>query len=257
MTDTYKIKMKITTCDSDTLYIPIARGVINWSIEGKKLNRDRYIDNYDNQYISISIKPKESITLFREVGVYPPKPDINPNRCLGNNERFCKWREDGYIQKSCCKDIWVSDRDKVLKYINSIKKIRYSYPRTKYEYTDEVLENELPQDCLGYHGTLCAMLRCSGIPSVVDIGFRLTGDDKPHVWLWYYDRQERDWSTVDINDSIIGESINLPRMSVTLGTTHNINSHTVSYVQYFVSEKMLKGELKNGYKVEHKIIGWN
>lgn len=250
--DTCSVRMKIISSGKDTLYIPIGRGVKEFKIENLSEGK-RYKDNYNNKYISVNIKQKESVTILREVECFPPKPSINPNSCLRNNERFCKWREDGYIKNTVSKSMCLSDKEKVLKYINIIKQIKYSYPRVKYEYTDEVLENILPQDCLGYHGTLCALLRCSGIPSVVDIGIRLIDNGKPHVWLWYHDREENDWNIVDIND-VINSTINTSRMSVTLGTTHNINSHTVSFVQYFVSEKKLKGELKSSHNVEIEII---
>lgn len=253
----FEVKIDITASDTDTLYIPIGRGVIDYkvlsTIEPYE-EFEEFKDEYNNQYISLNVQPNETITFQREVVSFPPLPDINPKLCLKNDERFCKWKQEGYIEKSMSKDKKISDKEKVLQYVDRIKQIKYSYPRTKYEYTDEVLENKLPQDCLGYHGTLCAMLRCSGIPSIVDIGFRLTEDDKPHVWLWYYDRQESDWSIVDINDYISKESMNTPRMSVTLGTTHNIKNHTVSYVQYFVSEKILKGELNNFHEIKMNIL---
>ncbi len=249
--DNCKVRMKITASEKDTLYIPIGRGVIEYKIEDLREEKI-YKDKYNNKYISVDIKQEESITLLREVPLFPPKPSINPNKCLSNNERFCKWREDGYIKKTVSNSIRLSEKEKVLEYINIIKQIKYSYPRTKYEYTDEILEKKLPQDCLGYHGTLCALLRCSGIPSVLDIGIRLINNDRPHVWLWYFDREENDWNMVDINDSI-ENPINTSRMSITLGTTHNINSHIVSFVQYFVSEKMLRGELNSSHKVEIEI----
>ncbi len=249
--DTCNVRMKIIASEADTIYIPIGRGIREYKIEG--LSEEKiYKDKYNNKYISVNIKPEESITLVRKVDLFPPKPTINPNKCLANNERFCKWRENGYIKKTVSKNIDLLNKEKVLQYINLIKKIKYSYPRTKYEYTDEILEKKLPQDCLGYHGTLCALLRCSDIPSVLDIGIRLIGNDKPHVWLWYFDREENDWNMIDINDSK-ENPINTSRMSITLGTTHKINSHTVSFVQYFVSEKMLEGDLKNSHKMKIEI----
>ncbi len=250
------VRMKVTASEEDTLYLPLGRGIREYIIEGiskVRISKDRKKDNYDNQYIYVNIQSKESITLLRKVQLYPPKPSINPNRCLSNNERFCKWKDNGYIKKIVLKSTGLSEKEKVSHYVNIVKQIRYSYPRTKYEYTDEILGKKLPQDCLGYHGTLCALLRCSGIPSVLDIGIRLIENDKPHVWLWYFDSEDNEWDMVDINDSL-DNPIDTSRMSITLGTTHNINFHTVSFVQYYVSEKMLKGELKTSHRMEIELI---
>ncbi len=243
--------MTIIPSQEDTLYIPIGRGVRNSNI--LDIQGDIFTDKYQNKYISVKVLPEKSVTVLREFTIHPPKPDITPNICLSNNERFCKWKEDGYIKELVNENIDLSNKDKITTFINIIKQIKYSYPRTKYEYTDEILEKNLPQDCLGYHGTLCSLLRCSNIPSVVDIGIRLTGNDKPHVWLWYYNTEENDWYMIDIND--IKDNVTNPlRLSFTIGTTHNINLHTASYVQYFVSENMLRKELQKPHSMKIELV---
>lgn len=252
----FQVKMSITPSTKDTLYIPIGRGVSEFKIEGikdKEIFKNVIVDGYENKYIYINIKPKESITILRKVLKYPPKPTIDPKKCLKNDERFCKWRENGYIKNIVTNGIKLSDRESVLKYVKIIKEIKYSYPRTNYEYCDDVVKEKLPQDCLGYHGTLCALLRCHGIPAVLDVGIRLTGNDKPHVWLWYFNREKSHWHIVDINDSL-NMGVNTSRMSVTLGTTHIINSNTVSFVQYFVSEKRIEGLLEKPHNMNVEIF---
>jgi hypothetical protein len=271
--DTYSVEMKITSSERDTFFIPIGRGVgdlnfvkrkksLEKGVEQSLLEIDTLVpieDGYGNVYIPFEVESNESIAFRRDVIPFPPFPDLDPNQCLGNEERFCKWRKDGTIEKIVNKTKNLLEKEKVLFFAKMIKKdIHYSYPRVKYEYTDEVLEKKLPQDCLGMHGVLCAMLRCSGIPSVVDVGLRLDCEDKPHVWLWYFSYENNTWQIVDLNDSrseiLIGDEVKNPRMSVSLGTTHNINNHTVSFVQYFVSEKILEGKLKQPHDIKTRIV---
>lgn len=143
--------------------------------------------------------------------------------------------------------------EKVKLFGERIKKLKYSFPRTKYEWADEVLKKNLPQDCLGMHGVLCAMLRCAGIPAIVDVGLRLDAQDSPHVWLWYFDFEKNNWFIVDLNDSqkkvLIGCEVKNPRISISLGTTHHIDGGIASFVQYFASKKVLEKTLKNRHDV--------
>jgi len=152
----------------------------------------------------------------------------------------------------------VPEKEKVVLFAEMVKGLRYSFPRTKYKWADEVLERKLPQDCLGMHGVLCAMLRSAGIPAIVDVGLRLDYEDQPHVWLWYFGCEDNRWEIVDLNDSLseilIGDKVKNPRFSVSLGTTHSINNHTASFAQYLVTEKMLKGELKQSHDIKTRIV---
>jgi hypothetical protein len=272
-TDTYKIEMQITSFEKDKLFIPIGRGVENVEVAKRRGfiekgfqevdlemdNQDILVDEYKNIYLCLKVGSNERVILRRDVVSFPPPPDLDPKLCLKNDERFCKWKEGGYIEKLTSQHKDLAEDEKVLFFGEMIKsRIKYSYPRARYEYTDKVLEEKLSQDCLGLHGVLCAMLRSSGIPSVLDVGLRLNYQDQPHVWLWYFSSEKEGWQMVDINDSptkpLIGDEIEYPRMSVSLGTTHNIEGFVVSFVQYMVSEKMLAGDLKQPHGIQTKIV---
>ena len=273
--DTYSIEMQIIPSERDTFFIPVGRGIErsrfvkpNKSIETtseesllEMASLLTFKDGYNNQYLSLELEPNEQISFLRDAVCFPPSPDLNPDQCLKNDDRFCKWQDGGYIENLVTKNKNLTEKEKVLFFGRLIKNIiAYSFPRVKCEYADEILEKKLPQDCLGMHGVLCAMLRCSGIPSIVDVGLRLDSEaeDQPHVWLWYFSYENNKWEIVDLNDSLlevlIGDKVKSPRMSVSLGTTHNINDHTVSFVQYLVSEKMLRGELTKPHNIKTKIF---
>ena len=71
-------------------------------------------------------------------------------------------------------------------------------------------------DCGGYHSLLCALLRVNHIPAIIDNGYRIdTGG--PHVWAWWYNKENKRWNMVDINDFQKGSKSISPRISFGLG----------------------------------------
>jgi hypothetical protein len=263
----YIVEMEITASSDDTLFIPIGRGVLDFKIiqqegfeqEGADLIREESLeDERGNIYVKYDIKKQETLTVFRRVKSQPPLPKLNPKECLNNGEWYCKWKKGGYLEELVSKYFNKQDEEKVLLFGNLVKELEYSFPRVKYEWADEVLEKKLAEDCLGLHGVLCAMLRASNVPAIVDIGFRLISKDRPHVWLWYFNNETSNWRIVDLRDpekkTLVGLANITPRFSVSLGTTHQIGGGTASFVQYFVSKKVLEGKLNKSHEISMNLI---
>lgn len=262
---TCKIELKVKSLERDTLFVPIGRGLLSFHVyssitgDSKEIEQESLYslkDKYNNRYLRVNVSSNETIKIIREVKLFPDVPDISPRFCLKNDERFCKWVKGGYIEKIVNQGKALSERDRIVEWGERIREIGYFYPRNKYEYADEVLRKSLPQDCLGMHGVLCAMLRCSGVPAVLDFGFRLDRNNAPHAWLWYFSRELNEWLIVDLNDSprnvLVGDSVIKPRISISLGTTHEIENHIISFVQYFLSQKKIEGEVKISH--ESKVV---
>lgn len=266
------VEMNIHASEKDTLYIPIGRGTTGFKmfssksflgIEFERNNIEsesisQFGDERGNKYLRYDVNKGEQLTVLRSIYDFPPPPELDPDSCLSNGEWFCKWKENGIITDIVSKLPNVDTKKKVLLLGEKVKKLPYSRNRTKYEWTDDVIDNNLPQDCLGMHGVLCAMCRTCGIPAIVDVGFSLDSQDNPHVWLWYFDRDINDWQMVDVNNDkyrvLIGKSISIPRISISLGTKHTINDGIASFVQYISSEKMLNRELIHSHRAQVRIV---
>jgi hypothetical protein len=264
--------MNIHASEKDTLYIPIGRGTTGLKIFSSKsflgiefernniesVAISQLEDERGNKYLRYDVNKGEQLTILRNVYDFPPPPEFNPDSCLNNGEWFCKWKENGIITDIVNKLPNYDVNKKILLLGERVKKLPYSLHRTKYEWADEALESNTTQDCLGLHGILCAMLRAAGIPAIVDIGFRLDGQDSPHVWLWAFDKDTNIWQMVDINDSpnvaLIGDFVIKPRVSCSLGTTHVLENGVASYVQYISSAKMLSRELIHSHRTQIRII---
>lgn len=265
------VEMNIHASEKDTLYIPVGRGTTEFKIFSSKsflgieFERNniesetisQLEDERGNKYLRYDANKGEQITILRSVYDFPPPPELDPENCLNNGEWFCKWKGNGIITDIVSKLSNVEVNKKILLLGEKVKKLPYSLHRTKYEWADEALESNSPQDCLGLHGVLCAMLRAAGIPAIVDIGFRLDAQDSPHVWLWAFNRDIGTWQMVDINDSpniaLIGDSVIKPRFSCCLGTTHVLENGVASYVQYISSAKMLSRELAHSHRTQVRI----
>ena len=262
----YKVEMKVSASEKDLFYIPTGRGVNNLLVTGsfaKQSNNHLQVDEIvkderGNKYLKQAMEKGEFIKISREVLSLPPRPELSPEKCLNNGEWYCKWKEGGTVIQLVSSSDSLREREKVLLFGDRLKELGYSFPRTKYEWTDEVLEKKLSQDCLGIHGVLCSMLRASGVPAIVDIGLRLDIQDKPHVWLWFFEKSSNEWIIVDLKDSdrkiLVGFSRISPRISMTLGTKQSIGGGTASFVQYMVSKKMVEGNLKNSHRVDVEVM---
>jgi hypothetical protein len=224
---------------------------------------------YGNRVFVIDSEPG-TYHLSYQVQDTPSPPPVLPEVCLANQEAFTKWRPGGVVEQlaSMRKGLdsyFVQETGILVKNM-----VQYSYPRDHYEYTDEMLpfrrlvqgrlgslaSRLIPtklsrkQDCLGMHALLCATLRASGVPALLDVGFRLGAGDAPHTWLWYWDREKSGWTLTDLNDSdmqVVGEPVS-PRLSVSLGTSHDFSNITgiadssAAFLQYAMSKRKLQGE---------------
>lgn len=80
---------------------------------------------------------------------------------------------------------------------------------------NDVLQSKL-SDCGGYHALFCALLRAVQIPAVPDFGYRLSSNNQPHVWAWWFD--DNQWQMIDLNDRQKGIYHFTPRVSMYLNT---------------------------------------
>ena len=251
----------------DTVYLPIPRSTAiqkSGSAEGEpQPSSQETIGKYGLSLARYSVKPGDRLHLqYKQESPLPPKPTIRPEDCLGNDEWFTKWKLDSLVM-GCVQDVAarlhnsLRDRDYVEQLAILIKqRVPYKFPRTKYEYVDEILTG-LGQDCLGMHGLLCGMLRASGIPAVLDVGFRLDTKDSPHVWLWYWDKEKSSWEMADLNDRDAPQigNVTLPRISMSLGTTHQIGECTAGFVQYLASDAIMHRQSPNHSITVYSIVG--
>ena len=275
----YSAQLTIDCRDEDTLYIPKPRDSIDFevtrsaSLENSPESitaqaEESRLQPYGNKVVVLSALPGAYLVTYC-VEDSPSQPNVLPESCLGNGEDFTRWRS-GSVVEAISQGRIHPDELFVHKVGLLIKSwVQYSYPRDRYEYTDEILPSwklpnlwsrvrvprfvrrfSLNEDCLGMHSLLCSILRASEIPAILDVGFRLNGGDSPHTWLWYWNNETATWVMVDLNDADVplqGEN-SLPRVSVSLGTNHDFSNITETsdtysaFLQYFMSRKKLLGE---------------
>ena len=229
----------------------------------EKASKEISLAPYRNRFRVVSITPNIETKLKFIVPFSPSQPPNDSkflHQCLENNERYTKWNPENWIQ-DIVRDKYknkkmseISDRDVIGTFGNYIKeKFRYNKERDVYQRVDDLLlspKYDHPnQDCLGYHAALVGCARSWGIPAVLDIGFRLSGQDDPHTWTWYYDRQKSEWVGVDLNDNkdhVVFGFYGRGRVSMTLGTTHIIQgvpdfpNSIVSFVQYGLGKNRIE-----------------
>lgn len=260
----FTIKLKISVISNSSIYIPISRDASNVKVE---IN-DARLKNYDtfeygvakNQAMNLEVKDGDEITVLYDVPVNPTHPDLNPDYFLSNDERYTKWKTGGIVEKFAKENNKLSVDEYISKATQTLKSgLKYKGFGTntiadKYECTDELVKGKKEVDCIGYHSALVAMLRTNGIPAVLDVGFRLGKGDDPHVWAWYWDQE---WKRIDILDdqkAVVGDIDLFPRVSVSLGTTHDLTKllkkdFTISYLQYVLSDTLMLSGKRSAFAV--------
>ncbi|HET7098798.1 MAG TPA: transglutaminase domain-containing protein [Patescibacteria group bacterium] len=236
----------------DQILVPIPRDRITSKTYRKGIF---IIPPYNNKVSSVELNPGQEYKLnfiAPNLPTEPPKTKGFLAQCLSNDERYTKWK-----MKNLGREIipyQAADKKIVEKIGMFVKtKLNYSRDRDSYVYIDDLLlsdpERHPLQDCLGYHSCLVGCLRSMRIPAVLDIGFRLTSQDNPHTWAWYFDRQENNWVWVDLNDrkdEVAFGPKGLGRVSMTFGTTHvikdvpNFPDSTVSFIQYGLGKRRIE-----------------
>jgi UDP-N-acetylmuramoyl-tripeptide--D-alanyl-D-alanine ligase len=260
----FTTKLKISVISNSCLYIPISRDASNIRVDinesNVKILKTFQYGVTNNKAIQLDVKKNDEITILVDVPINPSHPNLDPEVYKSNGERYTKWKVQGAVEKFAKENRSLNISEYISKATAQLKSgLKYKGYRTntvadKFEYTDELLMGGKEVDCIGYHSALVALLRANNIPAVLDIGFRLGRGDDPHVWAWFWDTE---WKRIDILDDqneIIGDNELFPRVSMSLGTTHEFShvvnkESTISYMQYLLSDTLLSSGKRSAYAV--------
>jgi UDP-N-acetylmuramoyl-tripeptide--D-alanyl-D-alanine ligase len=261
-------KLNISIVADCKLYVPVSVDATNLKVlvnNKKGVFESFTYGKHSNNGIIINVKKDDEVLIYFDTPLTPSIIKADPKECLNNGERYCKWKEDGFVSEFSKKHSKLSDTeyiDEVSKYIKSnlgYKGFGTGTVSDRYEYTDEIVQEKLDVDCIGYHGLFVSLLRARNIPAVLGVGFRLGRSDDPHVWAWFYDKE---WSSVDLLDDLVpiyGSNELFPRVLVSLGTTHNLKKVVgkdivISYIQYCLTDTLLLNGEKSAFAIYDSFI---
>lgn len=261
-------KLNISIVADCKLFVPISVDATNLKVlvnNKKGIYESFTYGKHSNNGIIINVKKDDEVLLYFDTALNPSIIKADTKECLDNGDRYCKWKEKGFVSEFSKKYSKLSDSeyiDEVSKYIKSnlgYKGFGTGTVADRYEYTDDIVQEKLDVDCIGYHGLFVSLLRARNIPAVLSVGFRLGRSDDPHVWAWFYDKE---WTSVDLLDDLVpiyGSNELFPRVLVSLGTTHNLQSIVgkdivISYIQYCLTDTLLLTGERSAYAIYDSFI---